>query len=705
MAPWATQALQSLNPAKQRRGALLLRLGIALAALAVTLALAPVLGFGARTLGIFALNLAYMLASLAIYSGENRSGRTRESFLGVVLDSSALTAALWMLDALWTPLVVLYLPTIALASLILGPGRGAIATLAATGSYGVAQLLVARGLAFPGPTPEILTASAPLGQLAELVSVTFVLGIGYLMSAVAARRLRAATSARIESEARARHLYESSPSLFAELDLYGQILFASPSHERVLGYSSSELAGRSAAELASQLEIRREIHDRDGHPEPLMSVRTRDGQRLLFEPTFERYVTASGEPRLIVVSSDVTARVRAHESLRSSEQRFRAVAEMTSDMIVEIDDAQRVVWRAPSFERLTAVPPERFNDRVAVSLVHPEDRESLERMLEASRTQSSAGPTLVRLRRGDGQLRWLEGHSRSLDTASGERHVLLVARDVTAARENAENERQHRERLSREVGSRTADLQRAARELRELRARLLHSERAGAEGHLAGQIAHAINTPLQVMLGTLQMRIEKSDPLDPEDERLLHLTRRVAKIVEDMFNLSRRGELSITRIRPEALLHAVTEELASRFGDQSPELCVRVAPETPDLMADENLLRIALAAVVENAIEASPKTSEIRLEAEGIARGRGVEFRILDRGSGIAEEVAPHVFEPFFSTKRSGTGLGLAVAAGAIGGHGGRIRTEARSGGGTCVRIEIHAHHPTPEATAEPLEG
>ncbi len=74
-----------------------------------------------------------------------------------------------------------------------------------------------------------------------------------------------------------------------------------------------------------------------------------------------------------------------------------------------------------------------------------------------------------------------------------------------------------------------------------------------------------------------------------------------------------------------------------------------------------------------------------------------MRIRVVDRGPGISDEVRGHMFEPFFTTRRSGAGLGLAIAQGVVQGHGGRIRVDSKPGRGTRVTVEI----PAQDAQAE----
>jgi len=116
---------------------------------------------------------------------------------------------------------------------------------------------------------------------------------------------------------------------------------------------------------------------------------------------------------------------------------------------------------------------------------------------------------------------------------------------------------------------------------------------------------------------------------------------------------------------------------------------VEIQPDLPHAYADRTLLRAALVAVAENAVDASPSGGSVLLQAAGVEGLRLVEFRVSDSGPGIPRAIRDRVFEPFFSTKAAGTGLGLAIARGIILGHEGRIQFGDAPGGGALARVEI----------------
>ncbi|HEY5646964.1 MAG TPA: ATP-binding protein, partial [Pseudomonadales bacterium] len=269
-----------------------------------------------------------------------------------------------------------------------------------------------------------------------------------------------------------------------------------------------------------------------------------------------------------------------------------------------------------------------------------------------------------------------------------------ITRDVTDREEALSDRRRYAEQLESQVAERTRDLERTNEQLRSLQSRLIEAERLEATGQLSGQVAHAINNPLMALIGKLQMRIESGGGGDPGADDLLVLARRIESVVRSMLEFSRCEELTLSDIRPDTLLAQVELELRAIWAPRGVEFVTQIDGETPALRADGELLYAALAAIAENAAEASPAGETVELHVGTAAGGRAVEFRIADRGPGIPEALRRQVFEPFFTTKPQGTGLGLAIAWGIVRGHRGRIGIEDRRPCGALVRI----HLPAPDA-------
>ncbi len=218
-------------------------------------------------------------------------------------------------------------------------------------------------------------------------------------------------------------------------------------------------------------------------------------------------------------------------------------------------------------------------------------------------------------------------------------------------------------------------------------------ERLAAAEEVAGEVAHAINNPLAVLLGRLQMRIERTLPGDDEDEILLHLARRIDKTVAGMLELSNRAELHPVFTPLAALLEEALRPVSQRAADANVKFETYVDPTTETIYADFALLAKALTAVFDNAIDAMPAGGIVRTEIEEIPDAGALLIRIQDPGCGMDSEILEMALEPFFTTQIGHTGLGLTLANRITTGHGGRLKIQTAEHTGTLVTFELPARH------------
>lgn len=223
----------------------------------------------------------------------------------------------------------------------------------------------------------------------------------------------------------------------------------------------------------------------------------------------------------------------------------------------------------------------------------------------------------------------------------------------------------------------------------ETQARTLSAEQFGITGDLPASVAQAINNPLTALVGTLEMSLESPTRAKPKPERILYLARRIKAAVSQMLQLFRKVHFSLAATHPGQLLEDVTEALKTRAEAQNVTLTSTNQPDLPRVVIDANLLRTALVNIGENALDAMPDGGMLTLEADDAPKLGGIEFRISDSGPGIPPELCEEVFQPFFTNKDGGAGLGLSIAREVIRGHEGRIRIDERPGGGTTLTIEL----------------
>jgi signal transduction histidine kinase len=276
-----------------------------------------------------------------------------------------------------------------------------------------------------------------------------------------------------------------------------------------------------------------------------------------------------------------------------------------------------------------------------------------------------------------------------------------LRRLLTSARQVARGD--YRGRVAAAGGTEVAELANEfnlmAAAIEEREQELVRSERLAAVGKMAAVITHEIRNPLSsIGLNTelLDEELENiaSGKASPKEARAL-----LASVHKEVDRLTVITEeyLRFARLPRPRLERLVLNDVASELVEfQRHELSARgvtvestLAQGLPEVLADEGQLRQALLNLVRNAAEAVGDQGTVRVATRRMPAG-GVEIRVEDDGPGIPAEHLPKIFEPFFSTKDGGTGLGLALTQQIIVEHGGRIQVEA-SERGTTFAIELPA--------------
>jgi len=241
--------------------------------------------------------------------------------------------------------------------------------------------------------------------------------------------------------------------------------------------------------------------------------------------------------------------------------------------------------------------------------------------------------------------------------------------------------------------------------VRELETRLRRSDRLAALGSLAAGLAHEIKNPLTSLLTFsrhLTRRFDDEQFREKFQSVVPHELQRINGIVERLLELARPSRLTFAAVRLPALLERVVDLCAHELDGRGVRLTREYARDLPAIWADADALHQSLVNLVRNALDAMPAGGRLVLRvgwagsddivvagARNPGAARRVQIEVEDSGVGIAPEAADRVFNPFFSTKESGTGLGLALTHKIIEDHGGVIDFRAAPGGGTIFRIAL----------------
>jgi PAS domain S-box-containing protein len=380
-----------------------------------------------------------------------------------------------------------------------------------------------------------------------------------------------------------------------------------------------------------------------------------------------------------------------------SERWFRAVADYTYDWESWIDPSGQTVWINRAVERLTGYT-------VAECLAMPEyplpivaraDRRRMRDLFASALAGTSGNDVEFRICHKLGETCWMavswqpifDDAGRPLGYRASIRDIQqrkaaeeALRRSEQRYRKMEETVREHANALEQLVRERTQDVLR----LEEQRAQMA---KLAALGELAAGVAHEINNPLAGIKNAF--RLIRDQERDSEQQELLKLIdseiERMSGIVRQMYNLYRYRPQRCSEFDLGAAVKQVCKLLdafaATHRLQIEPTLPAAGAPVT----LPEGEVKQVLYNLVCNAIEASSDGG--RIDITVVQEGASSTVTVHDHGSGIAPDVLPHIFEPFFSTKKgtsqSGLGLGLSVSSNLIAAMGGSIEASSTPGEGT----------------------
>jgi signal transduction histidine kinase len=278
----------------------------------------------------------------------------------------------------------------------------------------------------------------------------------------------------------------------------------------------------------------------------------------------------------------------------------------------------------------------------------------------------------------------------------GFNRMLARLREATAEREAQKQllERRVREATA-ELAERNEQLEERNLELYQTTRRLTELERLAAAGQLAAQFAHEVGTPLNLISGHVQLLLAGPARAEgPERTRLETISaqiERIERIVRGMLDRTRAEAVELVPLDLNALLHRTFDAIEPTLEASGVRLTASLSGEVPDIAGDADRLQQVFINLFNNALDAMRGGGELRVETAYTDGAVRVDFS--DTGTGMAEEVRAHIFDPLYTTKERGrgTGLGLFVVRQVVTEHGGRIEVESAPGRGARFRLTFPA--------------
>jgi PAS domain S-box-containing protein len=470
---------------------------------------------------------------------------------------------------------------------------------------------------------------------------------------------------------RRRILVDQSLDGIVVLDVEARVVEANQRFAEMLGYSPEEV---------------RKLHtwdwDKNFPPEKLLEMgRAVDEQGLHLETQHHRKdgsvidvdisingTVIAGQKLIFCVCRDITERRQAGEALRKSEEKFsKAFRASPSTVTITTLKDGKFLELNDTFTRLTGYSREELIGRNSTDInfwVDPEDRN---RILQIIKEQGRVNNVEANIRRKSGEIRtWL--FSMEPIDIGGELCLLSATTDIT-------------------------ERKRAEEALKAAQERLVRSEKLAAIGQLAGGVGHELRNPLSAIKTAAQYARKKlaASELSASEPKVLEFlglideeVDRANKVITDLLSFSRVAKPTVSSVKVEGIIRDALSHVAV---PGNVTVVTDVSPDLPMVMIDAGQIQQVFVNIILNALEAMPEGG--RLEVRASSKDGFVMVEFTDTGSGIPEAVAGKIFEPLFTTKAKGIGLGLAMSKNIMERHGGDIGVQSKEGDGTTFTISL----------------
>lgn len=495
-----------------------------------------------------------------------------------------------------------------------------------------------------------------------------------------------------EREKQLRDLLEVAPEAIFGVNHRGIIVFANSQSEILFGYTRDELVGSSVDLLLPESMREPHRHHREAYDNSprtrrmgsgldLLALR-KDGRTFPVEISLSPLATADGGLTIAIIR-DVTEQKKLEEQLRqNAEDLERKVEERTQELRNERDFSQQIIEHANSLVIALAMDGiillfnlevEKITGFTSNEMV---GRNWTERLLpETARSQAD----------------WLLGAVKS-DQIPDHWECAVQSKDGTTHdviwHISALRDEKHRVISVVAVG-------RNLSEERRLQERIIHSERLATVGRMAAQVAHEIRNPLSAIgLNIELLGDEFKDhqwPDTTEASDLIRITlseiERLNGVIRDYLQFARMPVKQLQENSLNDVVGDLVQLLRPEIEAAHVTLVVNVSPDLPAVRLDRTLLSQAILNCIRNALEAMPQGGTLTLMTEEM--DSVVSIGIRDTGIGIVEEHLDRIFDPFFSTKDYGTGLGLPYVRQIVQEHQGWADIDSSTEAGTTITLSF----------------
>jgi PAS domain S-box-containing protein len=479
-------------------------------------------------------------------------------------------------------------------------------------------------------------------------------------------------------------LFEQTPEAVAVLSADGRIVRINKEFTRMFGYEPAEVLERPVNDLIVPerlVESAREYNRRlkSGDRVEVETVRRRkDGNDVHVSLLAVPVTAASGEQVAnYAIYRDITERKRAEERLLESEVRFQAIADTAPVMIWTTGTDGLCNYFSKPWLDFTGRTMEQEVGMGWTEGVHPDDVQGcLDGFLPAFQARKPFRME-YRLRRADGEYRWVDESGIPRYTPGGEFAGYIGCNIDITDRKRAEEERER---------------------LRQVQSELAHINRVTTMGELAASIAHEVKQPISAAHTNAQTCLRWLGRNQPEIEeareaasRVIQDVTRASEIISRIRVLFKKGEPEREWVDVNEVIREMISLMRSEAARHAISIHTELAPELPNVRADRVQLQQVFMNLMLNGIDAITEgnvAGDLTIKSQRNPDGQ-VLISVSDTGIGLPPERANKVFDAFFTTKPQGTGMGLSISRSIIESHGGRLWATGNSDRGATFQFTL----------------
>ena len=499
-----------------------------------------------------------------------------------------------------------------------------------------------------------------------------------------------------ESEERYRLLHDSALDGIMLTAPDGRIFSANAAACHMLGRTEEEImqAGRNGVVDTTDPNVALAIEERGRTGKFIgeLAFIRESGEKFPVELSSSLFTDKDGNTRTSLTFHDITERKQAEDKLRESEERYRFLTNNIPDIIYSLDGEGKIVTvNSPAFEHYGYTEQD-SKGKPFLNFIHPEDREivigSFLKALEEQRKFTQG--LQFRIVAENGFSYWFELNSQARFDSQGQyKGEEGVLRDITERKQAEEKIRQLNATLEQRVEERTL-------ELRDAQEQLVRHEKLSVLGQMASSVGHELRNPLAVMTSALYYLRLVQPNADEKIKQYLGMieqeVRTSEKIISDLLDFARVKSVDREAVSVSDLIFRTLERFPVPESVQS---ILDIPADLPQVYVDPRQMTQVLGNLVVNACQAmAPVRSGGKLSIIGNIQNNMIIIVVKDNGAGISPENMKKIFDPLFTTKVKGIGLGLAVSQKLVDANGGSIQVESEAGVGSAFTVSLPIHHP-----------